>query len=58
MSRPIDKVTNPFFKKFLSWQGRCGAYAKKYGYDEKLKRMNKIKDEYFKMSEATVIYLK
>jgi len=57
MTRPIDKAKNPFFKKFLSWRGKCGAYAKANGYDDKLKRMNKIRDTYLELSNAQTIYL-
>lgn len=46
---------NPYFKKYLRWNGKCGSYAKHNGYDEKLKRMNKIRDEYLKMSNAKII---
>ena len=39
-----------FQKKYWSWKGRCGAYAKHYGYDDRLKRMNAIRKFYWKMS--------
>ena len=36
-------------KKWLSWRGRCGAYAKNYGKDETLIRMNRIRWHYWSL---------
>jgi len=38
-----------FEKKYWSWRGRCGAYAKHHGYDDKLKRMNYVRSFYWEM---------
>tara|TARA_R110000868_G_scaffold323166_2_gene584125 strand:- start:254 stop:421 length:168 start_codon:yes stop_codon:yes gene_type:complete len=42
-------MRDSFQKKYLSWRGRCGAYAKHYGHDERLKRMNAIRKFYWAM---------
>jgi hypothetical protein len=39
-----------FQKKYWSWRGRCGAYAKHHGLDDRLKRMNAIRMFYWEMS--------
>ena len=38
------------WKKYKSWRGRCGAYAKHHGLDDRLKRMNVIRSFYWEMS--------
>jgi|15BtaG_2_1085339.scaffolds.fasta_scaffold01272_3 hypothetical protein len=36
-------------RKYLSWRGRCGAYAKHNGKDATLIRMNAIRQGYWSM---------
>lgn len=45
----LSDMRDSFQKKYLSWRGRCGAYAKHYGHDERLKRMNAIRKFYWAM---------
>ena len=34
-------------QKWMSWRGRCGAYAKHKGKDKTLERMNRIRFHYW-----------
>ena len=36
-------------KKYYSWRGKCGAYAKHKGIDKNLKRMNSIRLHYWEL---------